>query len=121
MMGWRVGWMFLVMSASAMGGEATKLPAPHAPEAIKARPPWFLPQIKTNGLVPATHRYLVVVPRPSLPPPPSICIKPDRWIAESVTASPYPYGWFGAGSHEQASRRGSYYGDTRDYMRLRSN
>ncbi len=117
---WRVVLLLLICSSTAASAERTSVTVPCPPEAGKSRPPLFLPQIKANCIAPVTHRYIVVEPRPTLAPAPAVCNKPDRWVAQNVTASPYPYGWFGARGHEQASRRGSYYGDTRDYMRLRS-
>jgi hypothetical protein len=81
---------------------------------------------------PPNYRFVVVDPTPAFvasssggepvphgPNPGSLHQPRVEWRQYSLSASPYPYGWFGAARASQTSRRGSYYGDRQDWLFLR--
>lgn len=66
---------------------------------------------------PATNHYVIVHPVDPIECRKPGTSRPCTWPMEQVSVDPYPYGWFGARTTLQPSRRGSYYGDTIDYRR----
>ena len=99
------GLMLLVaFGATSLVQGAAPCPLPSSPHA--------------RGLAPMTPRYVVVPPAGSTPMPGHAPSGQACWPIETRTAAAYPWGWFGAQSKALSSRRGSYYGDTRDYLWL---